>query len=123
MSFKDISFLELWSPLCSVECNHLCNFGRRHHEELFREIIFDLDQWFRRRCRLKIFLYRALVASSCSAKWNYLCNLGRGYHEEQFCEIILNLDHWLRRCHLNDFLSRALAALMLGGVEPFMQFW
>ena len=43
--------------------------------------------------------------------------------EEQFCEIILNLDHWFRRCHLKDFLSRALAALMFGGAEPFMQFW
>ena len=32
MSSKDISYLELWQPLCSVERNHLCNFGRRHHE-------------------------------------------------------------------------------------------
>ena len=28
MSFKDISYLELWWPFCSVEWNHLCNFGR-----------------------------------------------------------------------------------------------
>ena len=33
----------------------LCNFGRRHHEEQFFEIILNLDQWFRRR-RLKIIL-------------------------------------------------------------------
>ena len=33
MSFKDISYLELWQPLCSVECYHMCNIGRRHHEE------------------------------------------------------------------------------------------
>ena len=33
MSLKDISYLELWNPLCSVERNHLCNFGRRHHED------------------------------------------------------------------------------------------
>ena len=39
-----------------VEQNHLCNFGRSHHEEQFCEIILNLDQWFRRRCRLKIFL-------------------------------------------------------------------
>ena len=73
MSFKDISYLELWPPFCSVEMNHLCNFGR-------------------------------------------------GYQEEQFCEIILNLDQCFRRCHLNDFLSGALAALLLGGVVSFMRF-
>ena len=30
-------------------------FGRGHHDKLFCEIIMKLDQWFRRRCRLKIF--------------------------------------------------------------------
>ena len=25
MSFKDISYQELWGPSCSVERNHLCN--------------------------------------------------------------------------------------------------
>ena len=39
MSFRDISFLELWQPFCSAEWNYLCNFGRRHHEEQFCEII------------------------------------------------------------------------------------
>ena len=34
----------------------------------------------------------------------------------------MNLDQWFRRCNLKDFLSRALAALMLCGAEPFMQF-
>ena len=33
MSFKDISYLEIWQPLCSVDWNHLCNSGRRHDEE------------------------------------------------------------------------------------------
>ena len=28
MSLKDISYLELWQPLCLVERKHLCNFGR-----------------------------------------------------------------------------------------------
>ena len=28
MSFKDISYLELWWPHCWVERNHLCNFGK-----------------------------------------------------------------------------------------------
>ena len=39
-----------------VSRNHLFNFGRRHHEEQFCEIILNLDQWSRRRCILKIFL-------------------------------------------------------------------
>ena len=72
-SFKDISYLELWQPLCSAEHNHLCN-------------------------------------------------LGRGYPEEQFCEIILNLGQWLRKRCLKDFLSGAVAALLFGGAEPFLQF-
>ena len=44
MLLKDISYLELWQPLCSVQGNHLCNFGRRHHKEQFCEIILNLDQ-------------------------------------------------------------------------------
>ena len=55
MSFKDISYLELWRSFCSVEQKHLCNFGKGHYEEQFCEIITNLDQWFRRRCLLKIF--------------------------------------------------------------------
>ena len=39
-----------------MEGNHLCNLGRRYHDEQFYEIILNLDQWFRRRDRLKIFL-------------------------------------------------------------------
>ena len=42
MSLKDISYLELWQPLCSVERNHLFNFGGRHHEEQFYLIILKL---------------------------------------------------------------------------------
>ena len=74
MSFKDISYVELWWPFCLAEQNHLCNYGRR-------------------------------------------------YQEKQFCEIILNLDQWFRRkCHFKDVLSRALAALLLSGAKPFVQF-
>ena len=47
---------------------------------------------------------------------------GRGYQEEQFCEIILKLDQWFRRrCLLKDFLSGALGALLVSGVEQFKQ--
>ena len=55
MPFKYISYLELWLPFCSLEWNHLCNFGKRDYEEQLCEIILNLDQWFR-RCHLKIFL-------------------------------------------------------------------
>ena len=56
MSFKDISYLELWQPLCTADPNHLCNSGRMYHEERLCEIIPNLDQWFNRKCRLKVFL-------------------------------------------------------------------
>ena len=54
--FKDISYLELWQPFYQAELNHLGNVGRGHYEEHFCEYILNLDQRFRRRCRLKIFL-------------------------------------------------------------------
>ena len=47
MSFKDISYLELWQIFLAKQ-NHLSNFGRRHHEKHFYEIILNLDKWFRR---------------------------------------------------------------------------
>ena len=56
MSFKGISYLELWRPFCSAELKHLSNIGRRHHEKPFCEIVLNLDQWFREGCHLKLFL-------------------------------------------------------------------
>ena len=50
MLFKDISYLELWQPLCSVDLNYLYNIGRRHHEVHSCDFFFNLDQWFRRKC-------------------------------------------------------------------------
>ena len=49
--FKGISYLELWQPFCSEERSHLCNFDRGYYEEQFCEIILNLDQWVRRKCR------------------------------------------------------------------------
>ena len=67
--------------------------------------------------------YLELWQPFCSVeRYCYLCNFGRGHPEEQFCEIILILGQWFRRCHIKDFLSGALAALLFGGAEPFMQF-
>ena len=48
MSLKDISYLELWQPLCLMEWDHLCNFGRGYYVEQFCEFILNLDQWVRR---------------------------------------------------------------------------
>ena len=62
MLVKDISYLELLQPLCSADWNHLCNVVRRYHEEQFCEIILNLDQWFRRKCRLKVFLIWSSVS-------------------------------------------------------------
>ena len=39
-----------------MDWNHLCNIGRRHHESQSCEIILNLDQWFGRKCHLKVFL-------------------------------------------------------------------
>ena len=61
MSFNDISYLQFWWPFCSAEWKHSCNFGRRHYEKHFSEIILDLDQLFRRRRHLKIILISSLV--------------------------------------------------------------
>ena len=60
MPLKGISYLELWQPFCSVERNHLYNFGIGYREEQFCEIILNLGQWFR-RCLLKDFLSGALA--------------------------------------------------------------
>ena len=49
-------------------------------------------------------------------------NFGKGHYEE-YCGIIYNLDQWFRRCHLKYFLSRGVAAILLGRAEPFRQFW
>ena len=45
---KDISYLELWQPFHSAKQNHLCNFRRGYRKEKTCEIIFNLDQMFKR---------------------------------------------------------------------------
>ena len=39
MTFKGISYLELWQPVCSAERKNLCNFGRGYQDEQICEII------------------------------------------------------------------------------------
>ena len=83
MHLKDIHYLELWRPFCSAKWNHLCNFGRRHHEEKPCEIILNLDQWFN-EMSFKDIYYLELWQPFCSAEQKHLCNFGRGHYEEQF---------------------------------------
>ena len=62
LPFKGNSYLDIWQPFCSAECNHLCYFGRGYFEEQFCEIILNLGLWLRSRCCLKDFLSGALTA-------------------------------------------------------------
>ena len=70
---------------------------------------------------LKGISYLELWLPFCLVECNHLRNFGRGYYEEQFCEIILNLGQWLRCC-LKNFLSGALAALLIDGVKLLCNF-
>ena len=89
MSLKDMSYPELWQPLGWVEWNNLCNFGRSYHEEHLCETMLNLDQWFRRRYRLKIFLI--WCSGDPFVQWREpFVQFGRGHYEVQFCEFILN---------------------------------
>ena len=40
MSFKKISYLELWQLLSLAQRNHLCNFGRGYYEKQFCDFFF-----------------------------------------------------------------------------------
>ena len=81
MSFKDISYLELWQSFCSAKLNHLCNFGKAYTEEQFCEINLNLDQWFRD------FLPGALEALLFGGVGPFV-QFERGHHGEHSCEVI-----------------------------------
>ena len=103
MLFKDISYLEHWQPFCSAECNYFCKCGRVYYEEQFCEIILNLGQWFR-RCCLKDFLSRALVALLFGGAEPFM-QFWKKASWEHSCEAIWNLDQWFRRrCRLKTFL-------------------
>ena len=53
---KDVVKRHFLSRALTADPNLLCNFDRRYHEEQSFEIILNLDQWFRGKCRLKVFL-------------------------------------------------------------------
>ena len=120
MLFKNISFLQLWWPFCSAQPNHLCNFGRGHSKEHYCDIEFGPVV---KEMQFKDFSYLELWWPPLFSREEQLCSFQPGCYEENFCEISLNLDQWYRRCLLKTFLSRALVAPLLSGVEPFVQFW
>ena len=113
LSFKDISYLVLWRPFCSVEQNHLCNFGEGHFEEQFLRNYFEFGPVVQEKMSLKGFSYLELLQPLCSVEQNHLCKFGRRHHEKQFCEIILNLNQWLRR--------RLKIFLIWSSGSPFVQ--
>ena len=122
MSFYYISYLQLWYQSCSAECNHLGNFGRRHYEEHFIEIILNLDKWFRKSYCSKHFLSTA-SADIFIGRAKIFRYFGRENYEELFCEIVLNLDQWfMRRIHLNIFLIYSSGSSLTGGVVPLGDF-
>ena len=64
-------------PFCSVEQNHFNNFGIGSPKEHFCEAILKSGHWPRTRCRLKVFLFLALVAILFS-RAEPLSNFDRG---------------------------------------------
>ena len=50
MLLKDISYLGSGGRFCSVERNHLCNFGKGHYEEQISVIILNFDRSLGRKC-------------------------------------------------------------------------
>ena len=77
MPVKDISYLEHWQPLCSVEWSHLCNFGRMHHEEQFCGNNFEFGPVVQ-EMSFKDISYLELWWPFCSAEENHLCNFAKG---------------------------------------------
>ena len=73
----------------------------------------NLDQWFRRRCRLKI----CIILSSSGQfvqKRGTIGAIVKGHYEEQFCEINFNLDQLFKRsCLLKIFLFWSSGGLLV----------
>ena len=87
--------------------NNLCNFGTRHYEKTFCEVILNLTQWFRRRGCLKIFL----IYSS-----------GDHFVQGSIAICAILVENIRRNISEKHFLTTTLAAILFGGVKPFVQF-
>ena len=97
----------------------MCNFGRGYYEEQFCEIILNLSQWFRRRCR---FTYLELWRPFCLVERNHLCIFERRHYGEHSCEVISNLDQWFRRRRrLKKFTDHGQRPITIAHLEPSAQ--
>ena len=107
MSFKDISYLQLWQALwlSGTICAILCGV---HHEEQLCEIIL-IQMLF------KDISYLELLRPLCLAEGNHLCNFGRRHQKNKFCETSLNLAQWFRR------KSSLKIFLILSSGSPFVR--
>ena len=81
ISFKDISYLELWKPLCSADPNYLCNFDRRYHQIQWN--YFEFGPVVQEEMQFKCISYLDIWQTFGSAECNHMCNFARGYYEEQ----------------------------------------
>ena len=63
------------------------------------------------------------MAIFCLAEEKLLCNFGRGHYGGHLCEIITKFEPVVQEMLFKIFLSTALATLLFGGAEPFVQFW
>ena len=67
------------------------------------EIILNLDHtWFKRKCRLKIFLTYSTGGPFVQHSRTICAILVEGNYEKHFFEIILNLDQWFRKMPFKD---------------------
>ena len=79
--------------------------------------------WFRRRSRLKVFLFLALAAILFNGAERFE-QFGTQSPKEHSCIIISKSIHWLRRrSRLKVFLFLAVVAILFNGAKPFEQFW
>ena len=133
-----MTHLELWRPCCSVKRNHLFNFERGHHEEQSCEDIRNLDQWFRSRCCLKIFLIWSSGGPFVQQSGTICAIIVEGIMKNIHVKSI-NLDQWFRssivwkisylevwrpscsveRNHLCNFERTSLGTFMWS----YMKFW
>ena len=62
MSLKGFSTICSCDQFVQPSWNNFSNFGQGEYEEHICEIVLKSSHWPRRRCRLKVFLFLALVA-------------------------------------------------------------
>ena len=83
-------------------------FGRGLPKKYFCIIISKSIFWFRRRSRLKVFLFLALAAMLFDGAERFLSNFGRGSPKKPSCKIILkSIQGFWRRSRLKQRVDNA----------------